>query len=83
MLISLVIYMINKNRFPDPANKHAVAADGSAVKEMDIKEVKQRLYALFAVFAVVIFFWFSFHQNGLTLTYFAKDMARLLQQKGQ
>ena len=48
---------------------------------MDIKEVKQRLYALFAVFAVVIFFWFSFHQNGLTLTYFAKDYTDLNQIK--
>ena len=79
MLISLVIYMINKNRFPDPANKHAAAAGGAAVTEMDIKEVKQRLYALFAVFAVVIFFWFSFHQNGLTLTFFAKDYTDLSQ----
>lgn len=25
----------------------------------------------------MIFFWFSFHQNGLTLTYFAKDYTRL------
>lgn len=79
MLISLVIYMINKNKFPDPANKHAAAAGGAAVTEMDIKEVKQRLYALFAVFAVVIFFWFSFHQNGLTLTFFAKDYTDLSQ----
>ncbi|MDO8896068.1 MAG: MFS transporter, partial [Bacteroidales bacterium] len=30
-----------------------------------------------AVFAVVIFFWFSFHQNGLTLTFFAKDYTDL------
>jgi POT family proton-dependent oligopeptide transporter len=44
---------------------------------MDAKEVKQRLYALFAVFGVVIFFWFSFHQNGLTLTFFAKDYTDL------
>ena len=26
-----------------------------------------------AVFGVVIFFWFSFPSNGLTLTYFAKE----------
>jgi len=32
---------------------------------------------LLAVFAVVIFFWFSFHQNGLTLTFFAKDYTNL------
>jgi POT family proton-dependent oligopeptide transporter len=44
---------------------------------MDIKEVKQRLYALFAVFGVVIFFWMSFHQNGLTLTFFAKEYTDL------
>lgn len=33
--------------------------------------------ALIAVYAVVIFFWFSFHQNGLTLTFFAKDYTLL------
>jgi len=81
MLISLVIYLVNKNKFPDPADNKSVAEGGTAVEEMDIKEVKQRLYALFAVFAVVIFFWFSFHQNGLTLTYFAKDYTNLSQIK--
>ena len=30
--------------------------------KMEAKEVAQRMYALFAVFGVVIFFWFSFHQ---------------------
>ncbi len=81
MLISLVIYLFNKNKFPDPADKHIDSSANAAVAEMDIKEVKQRLYALFAVFAVVIFFWFSFHQNGLTLTYFAKDYTDLSQIK--
>ncbi len=33
--------------------------------------------ALLAVFGVVIFFWFSFHQNGLTLTMFAKNYTDL------
>jgi Dipeptide/tripeptide permease len=82
MLISLVIYLTNKNRFPNPgAAKADTDENGAPVAEMDIKEVKQRLYALFAVFAVVIFFWFSFHQNGLTLTYFAKDYTDLSQIK--
>ena len=45
--------------------------------QMDAREIKQRLYALFAVFGVVIFFWFSFHQNGLTLTFFARDYTDL------
>ena len=75
MAISFVIYLINKKRFPNPKEK--VKAGTPGVLEMDIKEVKQRLYALFAVYGVVIFFWFSFHQNGLTLTFFAKDYTDL------
>jgi len=74
MLISLVIYLKNKVNFPDPALKAAQAKENNTtVTQMDVKEVKQRIYALLAVFGVVIFFWFSFHQNGLTLTYFARD----------
>lgn len=37
------------------------------------KEEKPRVTALVMVFIVVIFFWMSFHQNGLTLTFFARD----------
>lgn len=37
------------------------------------KEEKPRVSALVMVFIVVIFFWMSFHQNGLTLTFFARD----------
>lgn len=37
------------------------------------KDEKQRVIALILVFLVVIFFWMSFHQNGLTLTFFARD----------
>ncbi|MEW6134252.1 MAG: peptide MFS transporter [Bacteroidota bacterium] len=76
MLISLTIYVVNKRRFPNPAPR-VKSTSGMSKDEMDPAEVKQRLYALFAVFAVVIFFWFSFHQNGLTLTYFAKDYTDL------
>ena len=32
-----------------------------------------RIVALVLVFIVVIFFWMSFHQNGLTLTLYARD----------
>lgn len=79
MIISLIIYCVNKKNFPDPAQKKVRTA-GSSTDEapaMPASEVKQRLYALFAVFAVVIFFWFSFHQNGLTLTYFANEYTNL------
>ena len=41
--------------------------------ELSKSEVKDRIVALCLVFAVVIFFWMAFHQNGLTLTYFADE----------
>lgn len=82
MLISLVIYIINKNKFPDPAKKvvNQKNASSKISKEeiqMSAQEIKQRIYALFAVFGVVIFFWLSFHQNGYSLTYFARDYVNL------
>jgi len=75
MILSLIIYITNKSKFPDPKTKDKT--NGAYVAEMDVKEIKQRLYALYAVFAIVIFFWFSFHQNGLTLTFFARDYTDL------
>lgn len=76
MLISLLIYVVNKSKFPDPSQK-AAGNKAAAAVEMNAQEVKQRIMALFAVFGVVIFFWFSFHQNGLTLTFFAKEYTDL------
>ena len=80
MLISVVIFISNKKNLPDPAQKVvqlAGVADKPVAVEMGRDEVRQRLYALFSVFAVVIFFWFSFHQNGVTLTFFANDYTNL------
>jgi POT family proton-dependent oligopeptide transporter len=79
MLISVVIFLANRKKLPDPGMKAAAKADGTVQtisKEeiaMSAHEIRQRIYALFAVFGVVIFFWLSFHQNGYSLTYFARD----------
>jgi POT family proton-dependent oligopeptide transporter len=76
MLISLAIFLMTKRTLPDPNTKaRPVVSKEEAMQ--DAKEIKQRILALFAVFGVVIFFWFSFHQNGLTLTMFAKDYTLL------
>jgi POT family proton-dependent oligopeptide transporter len=37
------------------------------------KEERARITALVMVFIVVVFFWMSFHQNGLTQTLYARD----------
>jgi POT family proton-dependent oligopeptide transporter len=76
MIISLFIFLFTKNMLPNPQVKTKVAMSADQIKQ-DAKEIKQRILALFAVFGIVIFFWFSFHQNGLTLTMFAKDYTLL------
>ena len=78
MVISLVIFMVNKYKFPQPAKKeHAQVVEYTAEERQAMaKEIKQRLYALFAVLGIAIFFWFSFHQNGQSLSVFARDFVK-------
>ena len=45
----------------------------SFIIQKSSKEEFPRVLSLLLVFVVVIFFWMSFHQNGLTLTFFARD----------
>lgn len=75
MAISLVIFMVSQKTFPTPAKKAAVVGVEYTAEEKKAmaKEIKQRMYALFAVLGIVIFFWFSFHQNGMSLSFFARD----------
>lgn len=76
MMISLVIYIFNQKNFPADQKGTASLQTKAATKEeikMDASEIRQRIFALCAVFSVVIFFWMSFHQNGVALTQFTKD----------
>ena len=41
--------------------------------QISTKDERPRVVSLILVFFVVIFFWMSFHQNGLTQTFFARD----------
>ncbi len=77
MLISLVIFMIFKNKFPNPSAKKVVAEKEVQVsaeeKASMAKEIKQRMAGLYAVLGICVFFWMSFHQNGQSLSLFARD----------
>lgn len=75
MLISLVIFLCTKKIFPTPSKKEKAETSSYSAEEKAAmaKEIKQRMAALFAVLGVVIFFWFSFHQNGTSLSLFARD----------
>lgn len=78
MLISLIIFLVNKKTFPTPAKKEAAETVNYTAEEKQqmAKEIKQRMYALFAVLGIAIFFWFSFHQNGQSLSVFARDFVK-------
>ena len=75
MLISLVIFASTKKIFPTPPKKEKKGNENYTAEERKAMadKIKKRIYALFAVLGVVIFFWFSFHQNGVSLSYFARD----------
>ena len=78
MLISLAIFLYSKHLFPTPGKKEAVASEGYTEEEKTVmaKEIKQRMLALFAVLGIAVFFWFSFHQNGQSLSFFARDFVQ-------
>jgi POT family proton-dependent oligopeptide transporter len=75
MLISLIVFVCVKKKLPNPVKKEKKAEVEYTAEEKaaNAKEIKQRLYALFAVLGVAVFFWFSFHQNGQSLSVFARD----------
>jgi len=75
MLISLVIFLCTKKGLPNPSAKAKTESVNYSAEEKAAmaKEIKQRLYALFAVLGIAIFFWFSFHQNGTSMSLFARD----------
>lgn len=74
LIISMLIYVVFKGTFKhaDVTAKQA-ANNNENVVELTPEQTKSRITALMLVFAVVIFFWMAFHQNGLTLTFFARD----------
>ena len=75
LILSIAIYYLFRSTFrhTEGGKKKAAAADTAPVEELSKEETKQRIVALCLVFAVVIFFWMAFHQNGLSLTYFADE----------
>lgn len=75
VIVSMLIYFLGRSTY-----KQVLVSDSKdatkkkeEVEEMSLAETKERIICLGLVFAVVIFFWMAFHQNGLTLTWFADE----------
>ena len=74
LILSIAIYYIFRSTFRHTeGGKKKTDAAVSNEPELSKEETSQRIVALILVFAVVIFFWMAFHQNGLSLTYFADE----------
>lgn len=78
LIVSVLIYTLGRKTYAHiisdkKKSTTSAKASGPAAKELSPAQTKQRIVALLLVFAVVIFFWMVFHQNGQTLTEFAKS----------
>ena len=75
LILSMAIYVCCRSMFKhaDYNSKQAKAVNNYNEPELTPAQTKERIVALLLVFAVVIFFWMAFHQNGLTMTFFARD----------
>jgi proton-dependent oligopeptide transporter, POT family len=75
MVASLLIFIGFRKHYKeaDVTHKQQKAAQSANLVELTASQTKDRLVALGLVFFVVMFFWMAFHQNGFTLTIFARD----------
>ena len=74
LIVSIAIYFACRSWFKHAdVNAKQAAASNAPVVELTPKQTRERITALIMVFAVVIFFWMAFHQNGQSLTWFARD----------
>ena len=78
LIVSMLIYLACRKMFKhaDYNSKQLAEKNAAAgIKETELtpKQTQERIIALVLVFTVVIFFWMAFHQNGLTMTFFARD----------
>ena len=74
LIVSMGIYFACRSWFKHvDVNAKQAAATNAPVVELTPKQTRERVVALCMVFAVVIFFWMAFNQNGQSLTWFARD----------
>ncbi|GHT56745.1 MFS transporter [Bacteroidia bacterium] len=73
LIISIAIFLVFRPWYQHADVRSNKSVANAPVAELTATQTKQRITALLLVFAVVIFFWMSFHQNGATMTLFARD----------
>ncbi len=74
MLVSIFIFHFGRKAYHAADSAHASRLEhlSANASETDKREERQRLVSLGILFAIAIFFWMAFYQNGFALTLFAK-----------
>ncbi len=72
MVVGLGIFTIFQKHIAHAEISHG---SGSLVQgaELSWAQEKSRIVALLAIYAIVVLFWMAFHQNGFTMTLWARD----------
>lgn len=75
IIISMLIFAGFRKTYKhvDVMHKHAIKNASNNIITLTPEQHKKRMIALGLVFLVNVFFWMAFHQNGFTLTIFARD----------
>ena len=78
LIFSIIIYYAFRFTFAhaDRAKTAVAGAKEEVTEQLTPAQTKERIICLCLVFAVVIFFWMAFHQNGTTMTQFAEVYTR-------
>jgi proton-dependent oligopeptide transporter, POT family len=77
MGISLLVFILFRKYYKVADYKHKDKILAGSAVELTPAETKKRMLALGLVFLIVVFFWMAFHQNGSTLTFFARTYTNL------
>jgi len=73
MIISLLIFVIFRKVYANADYRAKEKENINVDVKLSKAQEKERIIALMTIFAIVIFFWMAFHQNGSALSLFARD----------
>ncbi len=77
MIISVIIFTSFKKHYKSADYKSKDKGNENRDVILTKKQEKDRIVALLITFAIVIFFWMVYYQNGFTLTLFAQNYTQV------
>lgn len=71
MLLSLLVFILGRAHLGQAAER--VPPDAHETSTVSADEARSRVLTLLVIFVLSVVFWLAFYQNGLTLTFWARD----------